>query len=72
MFPQGLIGEFEYEFLFHATTRVKFGSLYDIVFCFVALKHFDLFRCLEEGAEDFLLKPVQLSDVSRLCNRVLR
>ncbi|XP_078167526.1 two-component response regulator ORR5-like [Carex rostrata] len=29
-------------------------------------------RCLEEGAEDFLLKPVQLSDVSRLCNRVLR
>ncbi|KAJ3680251.1 hypothetical protein LUZ60_016529 [Juncus effusus] len=29
-------------------------------------------RCLEIGAEDFLLKPVQLSDVSRLCNRVLR
>ncbi|KAK1558008.1 hypothetical protein QYE76_017251 [Lolium multiflorum] len=29
-------------------------------------------RCLEEGAEDFLLKPVQPSDVSRLCNRVLR
>uniref|UniRef100_A0ACD5UTG7 Uncharacterized protein n=1 Tax=Avena sativa TaxID=4498 RepID=A0ACD5UTG7_AVESA len=29
-------------------------------------------RCLEEGAEDFLLKPVRASDVSRLCNRVLR
>ncbi|KAM0924520.1 hypothetical protein ACQ4PT_004811 [Festuca glaucescens] len=29
-------------------------------------------RCMEEGAEDFLLKPVQPSDVSRLCNRVLR
>ncbi|XP_025880937.1 two-component response regulator ORR5 isoform X1 [Oryza sativa Japonica Group] len=29
-------------------------------------------RCLEEGAEDFLLKPVQPSDVSRLCSRVLR
>ncbi|XBI57262.1 hypothetical protein VPH35_038704 [Triticum aestivum] len=26
-------------------------------------------RCLEEGAEDFLLKPVQPSDVSRLCSR---
>ncbi|CAN6235673.1 unnamed protein product [Urochloa humidicola] len=29
-------------------------------------------RCLEEGAEDFLLKPVRASDVSRLCSRVLR
>lgn len=29
-------------------------------------------RCLEEGAEDFWLKPVQPSDVSRLCSRVLR
>jgi CheY-like chemotaxis protein len=43
----------------------------------VAAAHFlhvyDLsLRCLEEGAEDFLLKPVQPSDVSRLCNRVLR
>ncbi|XP_073002471.1 two-component response regulator ORR5-like [Typha latifolia] len=28
-------------------------------------------RCLEEGAEDFLLKPVRPSDVARLCNRVL-
>ncbi|KAF7012212.1 hypothetical protein CFC21_026427 [Triticum aestivum] len=27
-------------------------------------------RCLEEGAEDFLLKPVRPSDVSRLCNRI--
>lgn len=24
------------------------------------------FRCLEEGAEEFFLKPVQLSDVKRL------
>ncbi|KAK1324565.1 Two-component response regulator ARR6 [Acorus calamus] len=28
--------------------------------------------CLEEGAEDFLLKPLRQSDVSRLCNRVVR
>ncbi|XP_062186186.1 two-component response regulator ORR6-like [Phragmites australis] len=27
-------------------------------------------RCLEEGAEDFLLKPVRASDVSRLCSRI--
>ncbi|XP_028051643.1 two-component response regulator ARR5-like [Camellia sinensis] len=29
-------------------------------------------RCLEEGAEDFLLKPVKLSDVKRLKDSVLR
>ncbi|KAF3335399.1 two-component response regulator ORR6-like [Carex rostrata] len=29
-------------------------------------------RCLQEGAEDFLIKPVRLGDVSRLCNRVMR
>ncbi|XP_008803842.1 two-component response regulator ORR5-like [Phoenix dactylifera] len=28
-------------------------------------------RCLEEGAEDFLLKPVRPSDVSRVCSRVI-
>ncbi|KAJ4778344.1 two-component response regulator-like protein [Rhynchospora pubera] len=28
--------------------------------------------CLEEGAEDFLIKPVRRDDVSRLCNRVLK
>ncbi|KAG2655198.1 two-component response regulator ORR3-like isoform X4 [Panicum virgatum] len=27
-------------------------------------------RCLEEGAEDFLIKPVRASDVSRLCSRL--
>lgn len=27
-------------------------------------------RCLEEGAEDFLVKPVRASDVSRLCSRL--
>ncbi|KAI3931386.1 hypothetical protein MKX01_040303 [Papaver californicum] len=27
-------------------------------------------RCLEEGAEDFLVKPVQLSDVKRLKNHI--
>ncbi|CAL9126868.1 unnamed protein product [Musa textilis] len=27
-------------------------------------------RCLEDGAEDFLLKPVRPSDVSRLCGRM--
>jgi two-component response regulator (ARR-A family) len=29
-------------------------------------------RCLEEGAEDFLLKPVRPADVSRLCSRMIR
>ncbi|KAM0875781.1 hypothetical protein ACQ4PT_036597 [Festuca glaucescens] len=28
-------------------------------------------RCLEEGAEDFLVKPVRRSDVSRVFNRML-
>ncbi|RWR84647.1 two-component response regulator ORR3-like protein [Cinnamomum micranthum f. kanehirae] len=28
-------------------------------------------RCLEEGAEEFLLKPLRPSDVSRLCDRML-
>ncbi|XP_020263838.1 two-component response regulator ORR5-like [Asparagus officinalis] len=32
----------------------------------------NIHRCLEEGAEDFLLKPVRPSDVSQLCSRVLR
>ncbi|XP_044392068.1 two-component response regulator ORR5-like [Triticum aestivum] len=36
------------------------------------LTHFCSVGCLEEGAGDFLLKPVQPSDVSRLCSRVLR
>ncbi|XP_066327975.1 two-component response regulator ORR11-like [Miscanthus floridulus] len=29
-------------------------------------------RCLEEGAEDFLVKPVRASDASRVFSRVLR
>jgi two-component response regulator (ARR-A family) len=28
-------------------------------------------RCLEEGAEEFLIKPVRASDVSRLCSRLV-
>lgn len=28
-------------------------------------------RCLEEGAEDFLIKPVRQADVSRLCTRLI-
>nr|TKW42431.1 hypothetical protein SEVIR_1G384266v2 [Setaria viridis] len=28
-------------------------------------------RCLEEGAEDFLIKPVRQADVSRLCSRLI-
>ncbi|KQK02137.1 two-component response regulator ORR3 [Brachypodium distachyon] len=28
-------------------------------------------RCLEEGAEEFLIKPVRPSDVSRLCSLLL-
>jgi two-component response regulator (ARR-A family) len=27
-------------------------------------------RCLEEGAEEFLIKPVRSSDLSRLCSRL--
>ena len=30
------------------------------------------FRCLEEGAEDFLLKPVKLSDVKRLRDSLMK
>ncbi|CAD6248809.1 unnamed protein product [Miscanthus lutarioriparius] len=28
-------------------------------------------RCLEEGAEEFLIKPVRASDLSRLCSRLI-
>ena len=28
-------------------------------------------RCLEEGAEEFLIKPVRASDLSRLCGRLI-
>ncbi|KAG2563725.1 two-component response regulator ORR7-like [Panicum virgatum] len=28
-------------------------------------------RCMEEGAEDFLLKPVRPSDISRITTRML-
>ncbi|KAM0950091.1 putative response regulator and transcription factor RR-A-type family [Dioscorea sansibarensis] len=28
-------------------------------------------KCLEEGAEDFLLKPVRSSDVRRVCGRMM-
>ncbi|KAM0946917.1 putative response regulator and transcription factor RR-A-type family [Dioscorea sansibarensis] len=28
-------------------------------------------KCLEEGAEDFLLKPVRSSDVQRVCSRMM-
>ncbi|XP_020593724.1 two-component response regulator ORR6-like [Phalaenopsis equestris] len=28
--------------------------------------------CMKEGAEDFILKPVQQSDVSRVCSRIMR
>ncbi|KAI0500494.1 hypothetical protein KFK09_018707 [Dendrobium nobile] len=28
--------------------------------------------CMKEGAEDFLLKPVKQSDVSRVCSRMMR
>lgn len=31
-----------------------------------------IFSCLEEGAEDFLLKPVKLSDVRRLKDFIMR
>lgn len=31
-----------------------------------------LFRCLKEGAEDFLLKPVKLADVKRIKQLILR
>ena len=27
-------------------------------------------RCLDEGAEEFLIKPVRPSDLSRLCSRL--
>jgi two-component response regulator (ARR-A family) len=29
-------------------------------------------RCLEEGAEDFLLKPVRPADISRITSRMLQ
>ncbi|VVB17810.1 unnamed protein product [Arabis nemorensis] len=35
-------------------------------------KNQSVFRCLEEGAEDFLLKPVKLSDVRRLRDSLMK
>lgn len=40
------------------------GSLIFVSLC--------LFRCLEEGAEDFLLKPVKLADVKRLRDSLMK
>lgn len=31
-----------------------------------------LYRCLEEGAEDYLVKPVKLADVKRLKDRIFK
>jgi two-component response regulator ARR-A family len=50
--------------------RVSIAAADLFSFCFLTRMVF--VRCLEEGAEDFLLKPVRSSDVSRLCSRVLR
>jgi CheY-like chemotaxis protein len=55
----------------HAQTLKLFTPLLHFVFRFLTCVVFTT-RCLEEGAEDFLLKPVRASDVSRLCSRVLR
>lgn len=45
--------------------------------CFMVAIHWELIlllinRCLEEGAQDFLLKPVKLSDVKRLKDFLMR
>lgn len=52
------------------TCRVNDISLEDHVMNFIFL--FQLCRCLEEGAEDFLVKPVKLSDVKRLKDYMMR
>lgn len=42
--------------------------------CFIFIDHCLLFTdsCLEEGAEEFLLKPVKLADVKRLTDFIMR
>ncbi|KAL0337903.1 UNVERIFIED_CONTAM: Two-component response regulator ARR8 [Sesamum calycinum] len=36
------------------------------------LVRYNIFRCLEEGAEEFFLKPVRLSDVNKLKPHMMR
>lgn len=43
------------------------SQLMGILSYFILMLLFDI-RCLEEGAEDFIVKPVKLSDVKRLKN----
>jgi len=49
-------------FHFLSTRRKKMLSISNIFPC----------RCLEEGAEEFLLKPLQLSDVEKLQTHLLK
>jgi two-component response regulator (ARR-A family) len=53
--------------------NVEMQALLKLVMQYFLMVLFSLIcRCLEEGAEDFLLKPVKLSDVRRLKDFIMR
>jgi hypothetical protein len=56
---------------FDTLTFYAVGGQY-ILSCFLIVLFSLICRCLEEGAEDFLLKPVKLSDVRRLKDFIMR
>jgi two-component response regulator ARR-A family len=60
----------------HALSKKKLilSSLKKKILDFVLATQMEitLYRCMEEGADEFFLKPVQLSDVSRLKPHILK
>ena len=54
-----------YELAIFLFQSYEFYGIRSLIFAYV-------YRCLEEGAEDFLLKPVKLADVKRLRDSLMK